>query len=187
MGKIIIVDYDSEESQQLKKLLENREFQVIKVNSVFKLLEVTDLQQADVIFLSSTLLQKDSLNLAKIIVEKKLTESLIITSRNEKELKEAKEITDEVDGFIVAPYEGHNLALILKLVTKKQQQIKKLEKEIATLNDKLSQRIKIEQAKGMLMSRQGLTEEKAYQKMRRLSMENRCPIIDIAEMLILSH
>ncbi|WP_411852843.1 hypothetical protein [Vagococcus salmoninarum] len=51
MGKIIIVDYDSEESQQLKKLLENREFQVIKVNSVFKLLEVTDLQQADVIFL----------------------------------------------------------------------------------------------------------------------------------------
>ena len=87
----------------------------------------------------------------------------------------------------MAPYEGHNLALILKLVTKKQQQIKRLEKEIATLNDKLSQRIKIEQAKGMLMSRQGLTEEKAYQKMRRLSMENRCPIIDIAEMLILSH
>ena len=55
------------------------------------------------------------------------------------------------------------------------------------IQEELEARKKIERAKGILMKDQGLTEEKAYNLLRKSSMDRRIHMEDIAEAIILSH
>jgi AmiR/NasT family two-component response regulator len=56
--------------------------------------------------------------------------------------------------------------------------------EVARLQQRLSDRIVIERAKGVLVQRLGITEEDAYKRMRVISRRQRRPIRDIAQSLL---
>jgi len=55
------------------------------------------------------------------------------------------------------------------------------------IQEELEARKKIEKAKGILMNEQGITEEEAYNLLRRSSMDKRVPMKDIAEAIVLAH
>ncbi|EFR97276.1 response regulator, partial [Listeria ivanovii FSL F6-596] len=44
----------------------------------------------------------------------------------------------------------------------------------------------IEKAKGVLMIENNITEEEAYNMIRNLSMDKRCPMMEIAETIVMS-
>jgi len=52
--------------------------------------------------------------------------------------------------------------------------------ETQVLRQRLLERKVIERAKGLLMSRSGLTEDQAYRRLRRAAMDNRRPMVDVA-------
>jgi len=54
------------------------------------------------------------------------------------------------------------------------------------IQEELETRKRIERAKGILMKEEGLTEEQAYLKIRKYSMDNRKTMREIAEAIILS-
>ncbi|MFH1460073.1 MAG: GAF domain-containing protein [Candidatus Omnitrophota bacterium] len=54
------------------------------------------------------------------------------------------------------------------------------------IQEELEARKKVEKAKGILMKEQNLSEEKAYNLLRKTSMSKRLPMKDIAEAIILS-
>lgn len=55
------------------------------------------------------------------------------------------------------------------------------------IQEELETRKKVEKAKGILMKDQGLTEEKAYNLIRRSSMDKRVPMKEIADAIIISY
>lgn len=55
------------------------------------------------------------------------------------------------------------------------------------IQEELEARKKIEKAKGILMKEQNLTEEEAYNLLRKSSMDRRLPMKDIAEAIIVSY
>jgi len=55
------------------------------------------------------------------------------------------------------------------------------------IQEELQTRKKVEKAKGVLMEDQGITEDQAYNLIRRSSMDKRVPMKDIAEAIILAH
>jgi len=55
------------------------------------------------------------------------------------------------------------------------------------IREELEARKKIEKAKGLLMQEQGLSEEEAYNLVRKSSMDKRVHMKEIAEAIILSH
>jgi len=55
------------------------------------------------------------------------------------------------------------------------------------VQEELEARKKIEKAKGILMKQKGLTEEQAYELLRKASMNKRLTMKDVAEAIILSH
>lgn len=61
----------------------------------------------------------------------------------------------------------------------------RLIERIRELEGRLEARRSIEQAKGILAG-QGLTEEEAYSRMRRASMDRRKPLSEIAEAVIVA-
>lgn len=58
--------------------------------------------------------------------------------------------------------------------------------ESKVIKEELESRKMIERAKGILMQRQGLSEDEAYTKIRRYSMDNRKNMRDVAEAIILN-
>jgi len=45
----------------------------------------------------------------------------------------------------------------------------------------------VDRAKGILMDRQGLTEAESFRKIQKMSMNNRKPMKEVAEAIILAH
>jgi AmiR/NasT family two-component response regulator len=54
------------------------------------------------------------------------------------------------------------------------------------IQEELEVRKLVERAKGVLMKRQGLTEEEAFKKIRKTSMDNRKTMREIAEAILLT-
>lgn len=58
--------------------------------------------------------------------------------------------------------------------------------ETKVIKEELKTRKAVEKAKGILMKEQRLTEEEAFRKMQKFAMDNRKPMRDIAEAIILT-
>lgn len=63
---------------------------------------------------------------------------------------------------------------------------KKIRAAIRKAHQKLEERKVIEKAKGVLMIENNITEEEAYNMIRNLSMDKRCPMMEIAETIVMS-
>lgn len=59
-----------------------------------------------------------------------------------------------------------------------------LRKKIKTLEDKLSKRVEIEKAKGIIMKQMSYDEEKAYRYLQAKSMEKRITMLEMASRII---
>ncbi len=66
-------------------------------------------------------------------------------------------------------------------------EINKIKDDANKLKDKLEARKTIERAKGILMEKDHLTDEEAYNRLRKLSMDKRSPMKNIAHAIIMNH
>jgi AmiR/NasT family two-component response regulator len=64
---------------------------------------------------------------------------------------------------------------------------RKLIEEKESLTTKLEERKFVERAKGILMKERGLSEDEAYRKMRKQSMDSRKSMKEIAEAVIMTY
>lgn len=71
-------------------------------------------------------------------------------------------------------------------LAKKDALICELRREVAQLHEQIKVRKVIEQAKCLLIEA-GTTENEAFGRMRKVSMDTRKPLIEVAEAIILSH
>jgi len=81
----------------------------------------------------------------------------------------------------LAPYPMES---IIALLQQQSQQLAEIENELSETKKSLAERKRIERAKGLLMSKLGLTEMEAYKMLRNTAMEQNRKLIDIAENII---
>ncbi len=62
-----------------------------------------------------------------------------------------------------------------------------MESKVKDLEERLATRKVVEQAKGLLMQKQGLTEQEAFRRIQKLSMNNRKSMREVAEAILLTN
>ncbi|MFZ1629239.1 MAG: ANTAR domain-containing protein, partial [Anaerolineae bacterium] len=67
------------------------------------------------------------------------------------------------------------------------QEFRELERQVGDIQLALETRKLVDRAKGMLMDRQGMTEAEAFRRIQKMSMNNRKPMKEVAEAIILAH
>ncbi len=82
------------------------------------------------------------------------------------------------------PVETSVLTAVAEVVCNEFAHKKKLQKEINNLQRKLSERKNIEKAKGIISKKYKLTEEEAYQALRKSSMKNRTTAAEMSKQII---
>jgi len=107
---------------------------------------------------------------------------LLIDTVGEELFKQAA--SNRIDAFLDTTHSIDSLAYSLKLALGTAKLVSGLRSELDKARSDLVHRKMIERAKGMLMVRENLTEEQAYQKMRNRSMSQRISMSRLAEELL---
>ena len=89
-------------------------------------------------------------------------------------------------GYVVKPIDEKSFIPNLEIIFNKQEEFEELEKKYIKTNQKLEDRKKIDIAKSILMKTRNFNENEAYEYIRTLSMNKRCDMGKIANIIILS-
>ncbi|MBC7859695.1 MAG: ANTAR domain-containing protein [Burkholderiaceae bacterium] len=89
-----------------------------------------------------------------------------------------------VSAYIVAGLQAERIKPVLNVAMARFRQEQKLLAELSDTKHKLAERKVIERAKGLLMARNQLSEDQAYQKLRSMAMNKNLKLAEIAQRIL---
>ena len=89
-----------------------------------------------------------------------------------------------VNEYLVKPFSISDLVPAIEVAVSRFQEIAQLEREVATLGDRLETRKIIERAKGLLQAKHSMTEPEAFTWMQRAAMDQRTTMKRVAEVVL---
>ncbi|MEO8121340.1 MAG: ANTAR domain-containing protein [Rhodoferax sp.] len=109
----------------------------------------------------------------------------IVMFTNDSDTSHVKDaVAAGVSAYIVAGLSAERIRPILDVAMARFQQEQALRQELAATKSELQDRKVIDRAKGMLMQRQGLSEQAAFEKMRKTAMDKGLKLGDVAQRML---
>lgn len=140
----------------------------------------------DITILEYNLPLLNGYEVSRVAIEDKLCDIILIVTDDQRSYISDLE---QACGFIsmAKPLNRVALTCTIDLMLKDRKYIKGLEKEIEELKDTLEARKEIEKAKGLLMKHLNLSEEEAFKRIQRQSMNRGIPMKEVARAIILAY
>lgn len=183
--RVVIADDEPITKMDLNELLQEAGYEVVgEASDGFDAVEICRQTHPNLILLDIKMPLLDGLSAAKIIHEENLAETIIMmTAYSEREfIEQAKECG--VGGYLVKPIDEKSLIPNIEVVVNRSQEIGRLRKDIEKANVRLESRVLIEKAKGQIMQKQNMTEQNAYDYIRKLSQAKHLSMKRVAEMIL---
>jgi response regulator NasT len=134
----------------------------------------------DVIVLDIKMPELDGLDAARQIMVQCPTAIVMLTAYSERVLIERAKAAP-VFAYLVKPIKEEMLGPTLELAVARYTEWQELRAEVADLQDSLETRDIVEEAKRLLIARDGLSERQAFLKIHHRSRERRVPMRQVAE------
>jgi AmiR/NasT family two-component response regulator len=137
----------------------------------------------DVVILDSKMPEMDGLEAARQIMERQPTAIVMLTAYSQRELVEQAKAA-AVFAYLVKPVREESLAPTLELARARFDEWQEVRAEVADLQESLEARDVVDQAKRLLMQRDGLSERQAFLQIHHRSRERRLPMRQVAEEIL---
>ena len=125
----------------------------------------------------------DGIEAARRILEERPIPIVMLTAFDQRELVErAAEVG--VYGYLVKPFREQDVVPAIETARARHQELQAVRAEADSLQEALVARKAIERAKGVLMAKEGLTEQEAFERLRRASQISGRPLKVVADALI---
>jgi len=98
----------------------------------------------------------------------------------------ARAVDAGVLGFLAKPVRAEELGPTLDVAVHRFREIEAMRQENEQLKRKLESRKLVERAKGILMTRLGLSEPEAFRRIQKTAMDTRKPMAEVAQALLLT-
>lgn len=141
--------------------------------------------EPDIILMDIKMPDMDGLEAAKEILSIRSIPIIILTAYSQPDLIE-KADSIGVSYYLVKPVTEKDLMPAIKLAVSRSRELQTLQKEIGDLKEALRARKLIEQAKGIIMKKEGLTEAEAFRRIQKQSRDSNIPMAKIAESIIIA-
>lgn len=185
MRTVVIADDEPIIRMDLAEQLTELGFRVVaSVADGFDAVEFCRRHNPDLVLLDIKMPLFDGLSAADTIVREELAGCVVLlTAFNDREFWErAKDIG--VSGYLVKPVSEKTLLPSIEIAMEQSRRNRETKMELRKLQEKLESGKKIEQAKRLIAERDGISESEAYAQMRRMSMNRKTTISEIASLLI---
>ena len=183
---IVIVDDEPIIRMDLKEILESKGYQVVgEAADGFDAVELCRTHVPDLVLLDIKMPLMDGLSAAQIIHEQGLAGAIVLlTAYSESSYIEgAKE--SGVSGYLVKPVDEKALVPCIELAMARSSEMKALKTDVEKANERLETRKVVEKAKGYLMETNHVSEEEAYEYIRKMSKLKNVSMKRIAEILLM--
>lgn len=183
--RVVIADDEPITKMDLNELLREAGYEVVgEASDGFDAVEICRQKRPNLVLLDIKMPLLDGLSAAKIIHEENLAETIMMmTAYSEREfIEQAKECG--VGGYLVKPIDEKSLIPNIEVAVNRSREIGKLRKDIEKVNGRLESRVIVEKAKGQLMEQQAMTEQVAYEYIRKLSQTKHLSMKRVAEMIL---
>ena len=125
----------------------------------------------------------DGIDAARRILDERAIPIVMLTAYGQEELV-ARAVEVGVFGYLVKPFRESDLLPAIHTARARHEELAALREEAESLAEALAARKAIERAKGLLMAKEGLTEEEAFARLRKASQVSGRPLRVIAEAVV---
>jgi two-component system, response regulator PdtaR len=137
----------------------------------------------DLVIMDVKMPKVDGIAAAGSIVEEKIAPVVMLTAFSQRDLIEQARDAGAM-AYLVKPFARHELVPAIELAVSRFAEKRALEDEVATLTDRLETRKIVDRAKGLLMTRQNMTEPEAFRWIQRTAMDRRTTMKAVAEAIV---
>lgn len=125
----------------------------------------------------------DGISAAERIAKDRLAPVVLLTAFSQTELVERARDAGAM-AYVVKPFTPADLLPAIEIAVHRFREISALEDEVKDLTDRFETRKRVDRAKGLLMSRMGLSEPEAFRWIQKTSMDRRLTMREVADAVI---
>jgi len=185
--RVLIVEDDTNLARLVARQIEHLGLTVVGIASDGeKAVALAEALTPDLLLLDLGLPKKDGLQVAQEILGHRFIPVVVITGQVANGLAEqAAELG--VFAYVVKPFQAHELEAAVTIALAQYSRIRLLQDEVGTLQQALEARKLVERAKGILMTRFGLSEGDAMRRLQQESKDRNLKLAEIARMIVTAH
>ncbi len=109
---------------------------------------------------------------------------IVIFAEKSDQMTIAEAVKAGVSAYVVDGFAPNRLNPIIEAAIARFHEFQSLRSELEDTKNKLQDRKQIDKAKGILMKQKGVSEEEAYQALRKMAMDKNLKIIDVSRNVI---
>jgi response regulator NasT len=169
---------------ELCQMLERARFDVCaQATDGLQAVELARAERPDLVIVDVKMPRLDGIEAARRIVTERPSPVVVVSAHTERALVE-RAADAGAYGYLTKPFKEDDLLPAIATARARFKDLTALREEALELAEALAARKAIEQAKGILMEKDGLTEAQAFARLRKASQTSGRPMRLIAEALI---
>jgi AmiR/NasT family two-component response regulator len=145
--------------------------------------ELAESLKPDLVIMDVKMPRRDGIDAASEIASKRIAPIVVLTAFSQRDLVERAREAGAM-AYLVKPFSATDLVPAIEVALSRFSEITELEREVASLTDRLETRKLVERAKGLLQSKQGMSEPEAFRWIQRAAMDRRTTMKRVAEVVL---
>ena len=185
---IVIVDDEPITRMDTREILEANGYDVVgEASDGFEAIEVCKKYNPSLVLMDIDMPLLDGIKASKVLTKEKLVGGVILLTafEDKKYIEMAKEVG--AFGYMIKPVNEKVFIPTVEMCLSKAEEFYELKKDYDKINNKLNDRKLIEKAKGILVKQLNSNENEAYNRIRKLSMDRRTTMAEIAKIIIVGY
>jgi response regulator NasT len=182
--RILVAEDETIIRLDLRSLLEGAGFDVCaEARDGVEAVELARSEEPDLAVLDVKMPRLDGIDAARKILAERPIPIVMLTAYGQDELV-SRAVEAGVFGYLVKPFREADLLPAIRTAQARHTELAALREEAESLAEALAARKAIERAKGLLMAKEGLSEEEAFGRLRKASQVSGRPLRVIAEAVV---
>lgn len=185
---IVIVDDEPITRMDTREILEANGYDVVgEASDGFEAIEVCKKYNPSLVLMDIDMPLLDGIKASKVLTKEKLVGGVILLTafEDKKYIEMAKEVG--AFGYMIKPVNEKVFIPTVEMCLSKAEEFDELKKDYDKINNKLNDRKLIEKGKGILVKQLNSNENDAYNRIRKLSMDRRTTMAEIAKIIIVGY
>jgi response regulator NasT len=182
--RVLVIDESLERAAVLREGLERAGHEVVaSLSSAPELLRGVERLRPDVIVIDTESPSRDVLE-GLVVMSEQSPRPIVMFASDDRSEAIRDAVRAGVSAYVVDGLDAERVKAIVDVACARFEEFQRLKIELAAANLKLSERKLVDRAKGLLMKARGLDEEQAFQALRRLAMDRKQRLGEVAQLLI---
>src|SRR5256886_13367352 len=182
--RVLIAEDETIIRLDLRDLLERSGFEVCaEARDGEEAVALARSERPDVAIMDVKMPKLDGIDAARRILDERPIPIVMLTAYGQDELVQ-RAAEAGVFGYLVKPFREQDLVPAIRTARARHEELAALREEAESLAEALAARKAIERAKGLLMTKESLSEQEAFERLRKASQISGRPLRVVAEALI---